>query len=173
MISFCLIVCATTLKYSIWSWNLRTAFPLFKKILFIVPYIVVPISDPQEYICIWLSSWIQMRLIMGQMCLLMSAYVIGVSCHRCITLSLAQRNDEVLFCPGTWSLLVKRSAPGSHPKLHCLQSFVNFVSFTSSFHRAQLPLLFPLAQSLSLFSLEYMLHPIPTGSKSSPSSLSF
>lgn len=94
-----------------------------------------------------LSSWVQMRLIMGQMCLLMSAYVIGVSCHRCITLSLAQRNDEVLFCPGTWSLLVKRSAPGSHPKLHCLQSFVNFVSFSNVY--------FILSQSTVAFTLSF------------------
>lgn len=94
-----------------------------------------------------LSSWVQMRLLMGQMRLLMSTYLIGVSCHLCVRLPLAQGNDEVLVSPGTWSLLVKRTALGSHPKLRCLPASVNFASFSKVF--------FILSGSTAAFTLSF------------------
>lgn len=127
--SFCLIVFETTLKHSIWPWNLRTAFPLFKIlfiVLFIVPYIVVPISEPQRVFGpLRLSSWVQMRLLMGQMRLLMSTYLIGVSCHLChATLSPGKWWSAIL----SWNLVTlgEKDCSGVTPQTALFAGFCQF-----------------------------------------------
>lgn len=78
-----------------------------KKTLFFLPYLAVPISEPQKSVS-WpsgLGSWVQMRPLAGsshvcRCCL--STLVLSV-CHLCVSPPSPQWGDEVPF--PSWNLL--------------------------------------------------------------------